>query len=311
MLAIVNVVAPVFGLIAIGYLSVRFRLYPAAGVKGLIAFVNNFCTPCLLFQSMLNADFSTAFNPAILVPFYVGAVFVLVVGALLAFHVFRVRPGESVASGFAACFTNSILVGFPLIQRAYGEPAMPVIFSIIGLHAPLLITGATVAIELVRRDARPMGQVLRTIGLRVVQNPLLWGIAAGLLGNYFGLQLIEPAEAVVRMLAAAVMPAALFGLGGALNEYRLAENWTQALAMSGLKLIVHPLIAWVLMVPVLGVDPHIARYAVLLAAMPTGINAYIFATFYNRGVSVAANTVLLTTTLSLFTVSTWLWFLGT
>jgi malonate transporter len=310
MLATVNVVAPVFGLIAIGYLSVRYRLYPAAGVKGLIAFVNNFCTPCLLFQSMLNADFSTAFNPAILVPFYIGSFFSLLIGSLIAFRLFGNRPGESICSGFAACFTNSVLVGFPLIQRAYGDDAMPVIFSIIGLHAPLLITAATIAIELVRRDARPMSEVARTILVRVVQNPLLWGIALGLSFNFAGVHLAEPLTAGVAMLAGAVMPAALFGLGGALNEYRLADNWGQALAMSGLKLIIHPTIAWLLMVPLLGVDPHIARYAVLLAAMPTGINAYVFATFYNRGVSVSANTVLLTTVLSMFTISFWLLMLG-
>ncbi|SFZ86195.1 hypothetical protein SAMN02983003_3370 [Devosia enhydra] len=310
MIAIINVVAPVFALIAIGYLSVRYRLYPAAGVKGLIAFVNNFATPCLLFQSMLHADFSRAFNPSILIPFYVGAFVSLIFGSLVAHKIFGNRPGESVASGFSACFTNSVLIGFPLLQRAYGDAALPVIFSIIGLHAPLLITAATVGIEMVRRDARPMREVWRTIAIRSAQNPLLWGIGLGLLGNFAGLRLVEPVEAVIGMLAGAVMPAALFGLGGALNEYRLAENWLQALAMSGFKLVLHPVIAWVLLVPVLRVDAELARYAVLLAAMPTGINAYVFATYYNRGVSVAANTVLLTTVLSMVTVSIWLLILG-
>src|SRR5690606_17786009 len=124
---------------------------------------------------------------------------------------------------------------------------------------------------------------LGAAAVRVVQNPLLLGVAFGLLGNFAGLQLPEPGMAFFTMMSAAVLPAALFGLGGALNEYRLAENWPQALAMSVLKLIVHPAIAWVLMVPVLGVDPQLARYAVLLAAMPAGINVYVFATYYNRG----------------------------
>src|SRR5690606_11370869 len=101
----------------------------------------------------------------------------------------------------------------------------------------------------------------------IVQNPLLWGIGLGLAGNVMRIDLIEPANAFFVMMAAAVMPAALFGLGGALNEYRLADNWSQALAMSALKLIVHPAIAWVLMVPVLGISHDLARYGVLLAAM--------------------------------------------
>ena len=80
--------------------------------------------------------------------------------------------------------------------------------------------------------------------------------------------------------------------------------------MSTLKLIVHPTIAWVLMVPVLHVDPDIARYGVLLAAMPTGINAYVFATYYNRAVNVATNTVLISTVASIVSVSLWLYLLS-
>ena len=100
-----------------------------------------------------------------------------------------------------------------------------------------------------------------------------------------------------------VVPSAFFGSGGALNEYRMSESWLQALAMTCLKLVIHPLIAYVLMVPILHVDPHIARYGVLLAAMPPGINAYVFATYYNRGANVAANTLLIATVGAAVTVS--------
>jgi len=66
----------------------------------------------------------------------------------------------------------------------------------------------------------------------------------------------------------------------------------------------------VLMVPILHVDHEYARYGVLLAAMPTGINAYVFATYYNRGVNVATSTILLSTVLSVLTVTVWLYVLG-
>ncbi len=62
-MAVLNIVGSVFLLIAIGYLSVRKGLFPKEGVKGLIEFINNFAVPCLLFQAMLFADFSTVFNP--------------------------------------------------------------------------------------------------------------------------------------------------------------------------------------------------------------------------------------------------------
>jgi malonate transporter and related proteins len=309
MLAILNVVLPVFAIIGLGYLAVRFKLYPSDGVRGLVAFVNNFATPCLLFQAMLTSDFSSTFNFHILIPFYIGSLFSLVAGAIIAVRFFKNRPGEGIASGFAAMFTNTVLIGIPITQRAFGDAAMPTVFSIIAFHAPMLITIGMLVMELVRRDGAPIHHALGVAAIRIVQNPLLWGVALGLTGNILDIDLPEPADAFFIMMAAAVLPAALFGLGGALNEYRLADNWSQALAMSVLKLIIHPIIAWVIMVPILKVDPDIARYGVLLAAMPTGINAYVFATYYNRAVNVATNTILISTVLSIVTVSAWLYLL--
>ncbi len=310
MLPIFNVVIPIFMIIGLGYLAVRFRLYPADGVRGLVAFVNNFLTPCLLFQSMLHADFGTAFNWYVILPFYAGALVAFIAGALIASRFFGNRPGESVSSGFAAMFTNTVLLGIPILQRAYGDAALQVAFTIIAFHASVLITIAMLSMELVRRDGTPLHQALGVAAIRIIQNPLLWGIALGIVANLINVTLIEPVEAFFSMMSAAVVPVALFGLGGALNEYRLADNWPQALAMSTLKLIVQPLIAWILMVPILKVDPEVARYGVVLAAMPAGINVYVFATYYNRAVNVATNTILISTVLSVATVSFWLYFMG-
>ncbi len=310
MFAILNIVIPVFAIIALGNLAVRFRLFPTEGVRGLVVFVNNFATPCLLFDAMLRSDFGTAFDLRIIGPFYAGALFSLVAGAVVAIKIFGNKPGEGVSSGFAAMFSNTVLIGIPLLQRAYGDAALPVVFSIIAFHAPVLITLGMVVMELVRRDAAPLHRALGAAALRIVRNPLLWGVVLGLLAHAYEVVLPEPALAFLAMMSAAVLPTALFGMGGALNEYRLADNWPQALAMASFQLLIHPAIAWVLMVPVLGVDPAIARYGVLLAAMPAGINVYVFATYYNRGVNVATNTVLISTVASIVTVSAWLYFLG-
>jgi predicted permease len=310
MLAILNVILPVFALMALGNLAVRFRAFPSEGVRGLVMFVNNFATPCLLFRAMATSDFSTTFNWGVIVPFYVGAIVVFILGCLIASRVFKNRPGESVASGFSAFFTNTVLIGIPIMQRAYGPEALATAFSIIAFHASVLITLGMLVMELVRRDGAPLHKALGVAAVRIVSNPLLWGIALGVVANLMQIKLIEPAEAFVNMMAAAVTPAALFGLGGALNDYRLSESWAQSLSMSLLKLLVQPAIAYVLMVPILHVDHEFARYGVLLAAMPSGINAYVFATYYNRGVNVATNTVLISTVLSVLTVSGWLYLLG-
>src|SRR5690606_32293945 len=209
MLAIFNVVVPVFAIMAVGYLAVRFRLYPAEGVRGLVAFVNNFLTPSLLFTSMLHADFSAAFNWHVILPFYAGSLFSFVAGSIIALRFFKNRPGESISSGFAAMFTNTVLIGIPIMFRAFGDAAMPITLSIIAIHAPALITLGMLVMELVRRDGAPLHRALGVAAIRIVQNPLLWGVALGLTANLLDVVLIEPAEAFFSMMAAAVVPVAL------------------------------------------------------------------------------------------------------
>jgi len=310
MLAIINVILPIFALMGLGYGAVRFRLFPADGIKSLIAFVNNFATPCLLFYSLVTSDFRAAFNIAIIGPYYLGAVVCFALGIVIALKVFGNRPGEAVSVGFSGTFTNTVLVGLPIMTRAYGQDALATTLSIIGLHGAILLTVGMVTMELMRRDGAPLGKTLLTAVKRVGSNPLIWGIAAGMIGYFSGLQLVEPAEAFFVMMSSAVVPAALFGIGGALNEFKLSDNWKQALVASLIKLIVHPAIAYALMIWVLHVPMDIARYGILLAAMPAGINVYVFATYYNRGVSVAANTILIATVASAATISIWLLILG-
>lgn len=310
MLAIINVILPIFALMGLGYGAVRFRLFPADGIKSLIAFVNNFATPCLLFHSLVTSDFGSAFNLAIIGPYYLGALICFALGIFIAIKFFGNRPGEGVAVGFSGTFTNTVLVGLPIMSRAYGQESLAITLSIIGLHGAILLTVGMVTMELMRRDGASLGQTLLTAARRVGSNPLIWGIAAGMIGYFAGLQLVEPAEAFLTMMASAVVPAALFGIGGALNEFKLSDNWKQALVASIIKLIVHPAIAYVLMIWVLHVPMDIARYGILLSAMPAGVNVYVFATYYNRGVSVAANTILIATVASAATISIWLLILG-
>jgi predicted permease len=310
MLDLFNVIIPVFAIIGVGYLAVRLRLFPSDGTRALVAFVNNFATPCLLCQAMLTSDFSSTFNSSVIIPFYVGAIFSLICAGFIARFVFRQRPGESVSAGFSAMFTNTVLVGIPVIQRAYGQQALPTVFSIIAFHAPMLITLGMLVMELVRRDGQPLGKTFLTAGLRIVQNPLLWGVVIGALGNRFQVKVPEAGMAFLSMMSAAVLPASLFGLGGALNEYKLSESWAQASINSVFKLVVHPTIAYVLTVWVFHAPIEVARYAVLLAAMPAGINVYVFATYYDRAVNVAANVVLISTVASIATITFWLYVLG-
>lgn len=306
MAAVLNIVGSVFLLITVGYFSVRHGLFPREGVKGLIDFINNFAVPCLLFQAMTAIDFHRVFNPEYLFTFYLSAFVTFALAVLIAVYGFKRRRGEAIVVGFTSYFTNTVLIGLPIIQRAYGEESLSLAYGIIGLHSPLLMTTGMLAMEFFRQDGAPLGITLVRAGKRIAGNPLLIGIALGLFVNLLAISVPEIINNATETMAQGVLPAALFGLGGALNQYQLRDSWLQALVSSACKLVLHPLLVLLLAYTVFRLPWEMLRVAVIMAAMPSGLSVYVFATYYKRATDIAANTLLLSTALAAVSVSGWL-----
>ena len=144
---------------------------------------------------------------------------------------------------------------------------------------------------------------MRTIGFELVRNPIIMGILLGLLANVTGMAIPAPVDGVAEMLGAAAVPTSLFALGASLAGYRLTGDAAPAVALTALKLVVHPLLVWILAVPVMGLEGIWVPVAVTMAAMPSGINVYLFGARYQAAPGVAARTVLVTNILSIATLS--------
>ena len=309
MFAIFLVVLPVFLLLGAGYVAARTGYLDPAISDPLNAFAVKLAVPVLLFRALYRLDLSAAFHPAMLASFFLGAFACFAIGIALARLVWRRRPGEAVAVGFCALFSNTLMLGVAIAQRAFGEEALTPTFGIVALHAPALyIVGITV-MELSRRDGKSVGRTLRTALRTVLANTLMIGIVAGAVFNLVGIGLPEPVLAAIDMLAASAIPVALVGIGATLTRYQLKAELSESLMVSGLSLLVHPLLAFLLAEYVFGLEPDYVRVAVVLAAMPPGMNVYIFAVMYERAVAMAASTVLIATSLSVATITVWLFIL--
>jgi predicted permease len=107
------------------------------------------------------------------------------------------------------------------------------------------------------------------------------------------------------LLIRAALPTALFGLGGVLVRYRLEGDLRVIGWICAVSLLLHPAIVWTLGAAA-GLPTDAFRSAVVTAAMPPGVNAYIFATMYGVAMRVAASAVLIATALSVVTAWGWL-----
>ena len=309
MSALFDVVLPVFLVIGFGYVVAWRGLFSDSAVDGVMRFAQNFAVPVLLFQSIAKLDLSAEFNIPMLLAFYAGAFAAFGLGAFGACRLGR-TPEEAVAIGFVCLFSNSLLLGVPITERAYGPDALAGNWAIISIHSPMLYTFGITVMEFTRARGENLsvGRVASRALTGVLRTPLVIGILSGLAMN-LALQagLVMPGGFwdAVGMMAKAALPAALFALGGILYRYK-PEGDTRAIVLCCFaSLILHPLVTYGLGRG-FGIDVAATRSSVLTAAMAPGVNAYLFASIYGVAKRVAASTVLVATALSILTISMWL-----
>ncbi len=307
---IAYVVLPVFLVIGAGWLAARTGAMSAGTVDGLMAFTQKFAIPALLFAAISTLDLGAGFDPRLLGAFYAGAAASFAAGALGARLLGR-GAEDAVAIGFCCLFSNSVLLGLPISERAFGAGSLTANFAIIAVHAPFCYGLGIATMEVVRARAAPGGGAARLVAkvLRAMfSNALIIGIALGLTVNLAGATLPAVLREAVDLIARSALPAALFGLGGVLVRYRPEGDLRVIGLICALSLGLHPAIAWALGTTLALPEPAM-RSAVITAAMAPGINTYVFADMYGRARRVAATGVLVATAASVVTVSGWLWVL--
>ncbi|MGP9791867.1 AEC family transporter [Roseinatronobacter sp. NSM] len=304
MQALANVILPVFLIIGFGYVARWRNLLNDAQVDGVVLFTQNFAIPCLLFVAIARLDLGQEFDLRLLASFYAGAIICFVLGFSGARWLFGRDWEDCVAIGFVALFSNSLLLGLPITERAYGPDALAANFAIIAVHSPICYGIGITAMELVRNR----GGRLRDTGARVLKamfrNALVIGITLGFIVNLTGLPIPGVMDQALDMMVRAALPAALFGLGGVLYRYRPEGDLRTIGFVVGLSLVVHPAITFGL-AHLLGVGTQGMRSAVVTAAMAPGVNAYVFANLYGRAKRVAASAVLIGTAGVI--VTGWIW----
>jgi predicted permease len=300
---LLSTVAPVFGIMAIGYAAARFRVLDEASVRGLVLFVFNFAIPILLFGSLVELELPADVEWGFLVAFYVGSGAAYAMGMVSGKLFFRRHLADQAIFGMSAAFANLVLLGVPVILTAFGPEAALPMFLIIGFHSMTFMPITVALIHAGRGDGASWRDQLRGVISAVMRNPIVLGLLAGFTVNISGIVLPGGVDQIVELMGNAAVPTALFAMGASLVATPAAGDRAPALLLTGLKLVVHPLLVWVVAVPILGLDGLWVSVAVMLAAMPTAVNTYLFAERYGAAPRVAARTVLLSSVFAVLTVS--------
>ena len=301
---------PIFGVMAFGYGATFTRVFDEAAAGALAAFVFYFAIPVMLFRNMASATLPDQIPWGYLLSYYLGVVAVFATGMGLAAAWSGSSFERSAITGFGAGFGNTVLLGIPLVLTAFGADANLPLFLMVAFHSTLQFTGITVVIEVGRGSREGLRELPGKVAGGLASNPVLWGLLGGIALNLAGLELPDMLERFAGLIGGAAVPCALFSVGASLRAYRLRGALPPALLMVVLKLVAHPLIVWALVSWVFAMPPLWAKVAILLAALPVGVNVYLFAVRYDAGQAESASAILISSVLSLATLALVLLWLG-
>lgn len=296
---------PVVLLIAIGFLAGRAAWIRPEATKDLSNLVFMVLTPALLFRTMSTVQVQQLnFRPVAM--YFVAAM--LLFGAMFYWQGANRRAA---VLALAAVFGNTLVIGTPLVSLAYGEAGLVTLFTLISVHALVLLALATVVLELtVAREAAARGtQQERHLGRTVLSamrhgifQPVPLPILVGLLFAQTGLVIPEVVDRPLQLLGSAFGPLALVLVGVTLTQVRVGQQLQGALGLTLAKNLVFPalvaLLCWGM-----GLSGLPLAVMIVAAALPIGANVFMFSQRYNVAEELITASMAVSTVLSLVTIT--------
>ena len=284
--------------ITTGFLAAKARILPeqTQDVLGKLAFY--VFAPSLLLTVLARADWTVLFSQLLPVLF-VSSITMITLAAVVWGVVLRRGVETTIFAALGAGYVNANNIGLPVAAYILGDPALsaPIILFQVVLIAPIALTILDFS------SGKKTGSRIAPF-VRPFKNPM---IIASLLGAFLSWQNIELPPLVLEpfsLLGQAAVPVLLVLLGWSMagqNPLAHSPHRKDVIAITFLKLIVMPVVAWALGLYWLGLEGKALFAVVVLAALPTAQNVFTYAIRYETNVALARDSVMVTTVASVVT----------
>jgi len=293
---LLGLTAPLFLLIAVGYVLTRSGRWPKSASDALTQFVFSVAIPALLFRLMSDFSRMPPVDAMLLVAYFGACVVVFAIGRVVSYALFRHDGASQSVFALGGIFSNNVLLGVPVAKITLGETSIPAVSLIVIFNALLLWTLVTVSVEWARHGTWSWSG-FRGTAWGVLTNPVVAGILAGTLFGYVGIPLPGVIDQTLLLMSQAAVPLSLIALGMGLAEYGTREGWRESAAITVLKLAVQPAAVW-LLARALALPPTETKVVVLLAAMPVGANVYLMSREFRTMEGPVASSLVLSTAIA-------------
>jgi len=297
-IGILNIVLPVFAVIALGTLLKRLGLIDTPFLQQTNRLVYYVCLPLLLFYEIGRADFLANFNSRLVL----GSILAVTITFLASYAYTVVRGYPPAARGVfsqGAFRGNIAYVGLAIVFNALGQTGLTRAGILMGFLVPFLNLYAIIALLWPHRQAQSDKGVTYLVR-QVALNPLIIASFAGIAWSFLALPMPLILERSLKIASGMALPLALLAIGGAFSVERLRGDLFTAALAAGAKLVWMPLLAAFLL-HLLGVSGQDLEIGVLIAATPAATANYIMAQQLKGDAELAGTIVMLSTLLSALT----------
>lgn len=297
-----------FMIVGIGWWAGRRRWLgegDTARVLGNAAFL--IFVPALLFRTAARLPLATLPWRTLAAFFVPALVLALVVYAWLRRRHDPQAPARAAVRALTAVYGNAVQVGIPMAAALFGESGLGLHLTLVSLHGLVLLSALTALVEHdVAGAPGARGGVWRTMLRNIVTHPVVLPLLAGLAFNAAGLQLPELIDQLLQVLGSAVVPVCLVLIGLSLQHYGVRGPVRESIALSAVKLVAMPACVWLVAQGVFGLSGQPLAVVVLMAALPVGSNALLFAQRYRTDEAAATTAIVISTVAFAFTAPLWL-----
>jgi malonate transporter and related proteins len=278
-------------IIAAGYVVGRLRLLGphAQFVMSRLAFF--VLMPALLFHTIASADIATLISPLLAVSLL--SALLVAAGTALVFRLVLRRPITTTTVGaLAASYVNANNIGLPVAVYVLGRAT-----AVVPVILLQLIVLAPIALTILDTATNGDGSLRKRI-LGPLSNPIIIASLLGLVFSVFHIELPDPVLQPFSLVGAAAVPIVLMSFGMSLHgaaPLRDRATRTDVVLAASIKLVVMPVVAYVLARFAFGLGEHDVFVLTTLAALPAAQNVFNYAQRYDAGVVLARDAVLIST----------------
>ena len=299
-----NATVPIFLLMVLGYLFKVLKIFNESLTKGINAFVFKIALPVLVYKELATSEVEALWDGGFIIFCFVATMASILIGWAVSF----IFKDKLVRTEFiqGTYRSSAALLGVGIATNLYGSAGMTPLM-IIGA-VPLYNVAAVILLTTGTNEGKITPALMKKNFIGVLTNPIIIGITLGLLRSLIPASIILPKT--LNYVSDLATPLGLMALGASFKFDEAIKKVAPTLLATFFKLIVFCGL-WIPVAIGMGYTHDRLVAILIMTGSPTTVSSFVMAKSMGYDGTVSAGTVMLTTILSAFTLTLWLYILRT